>query len=106
MPLIPKGRHQEESQVVHPLADPIWIGRTRWLAAFLSRARRWEDLLARAKREGVQEAMLRQLVAVLEETDEAETVRHGRRTIWRRRVAREREWAVPLPDEEEDGQRR
>lgn len=102
MPLIPRGRHQEDAQIVHPLANPVWVERTRWVVGFLVRAREWSALVARARQEGVQEAMLRQLVAALEELGEAEAVRHGRRVLWRLRVRREREWAVPLPDEEEE----
>jgi len=45
---------------------------------------------------GVSESMLRQMVAALEELNEAESVRHGTEMVWRRKLPRDREWAVDM----------
>lgn len=90
-----------------PLSDKRWARWSRPLLAYLARPRRWPAMSAWASGLKVNETQLRQLAAYLEESDEAESVNHWGRTVWRQRKERPDDWAVklaPEPDVEEEAE--
>lgn len=89
---------------VPPVSDRRWIGWTRPLLEFLARPRRWARMAAWAEERKINETQLRQLASWLEESDEAESVSHWGKTVWRQRVDREDDWLVRVrPEPEERG---
>ncbi len=83
---------------VPPLSDPRWHEWSLPLLSLLQRPRRWPRLMRWAETLGYGEAMLRQLVAALEEFGLAESTRHGGKMIWRQRRDRARDWVAPSSD--------
>jgi len=86
----------DDPEPVAPVGDARWHEWTRPLYELLARPRRWTRMMQWCEALGVSESMLRQMVAALEELNEAESVRHGTEMVWRRKLPRDREWAVDM----------
>lgn len=88
-PKLPRYRHVGLTALdVPPMGDPRWRDWTRGLSAFIaSEPRTWADLAAWASLVRLKEELLRQMLAALEELDEAFTVGADETLTWRHKPA-------------------